>query len=69
MKKLAALGTSSTYLAGDQFNSIDTNGSVQIPILLIHGEADPKVPSCMSKELHEKASHPDEKHFFILENM
>ena len=47
-----------------KFNSIETIGSVQIPILFIHGEADPKVPCHMSKQLHEKASCPSELCFF-----
>ena len=48
------------WLLQSDFDSIGTIASLQIPILLIHGEADPKVPHAMSIQLHDRASRSAE---------
>jgi uncharacterized protein len=46
------------WLLTQQFNSIDKIRRLQIPILLIHGTADTRVPAWMSQALYEAAGQP-----------
>ncbi len=47
-------------LLTQRFDSIDKIGELKIPVLLIHGKADKKIPFSMTKELHAAAPEPKE---------
>ncbi|MGH9592702.1 MAG: alpha/beta hydrolase, partial [Bryobacteraceae bacterium] len=45
-------------LLNQRFDSIDKIGKLKIPVLLIHGTWDPKVPWQMSRRLYDAAPEP-----------
>ena len=47
----------------DRFPSIDLIGRIQVPLLLIHGEADNIIPIRFGRRLFETAKEPKEAHF------
>ena len=47
----------------DRFPSIDLIGRIQVPLLLIHGEADNIIPLRFGRRLFETAKKPKEAHF------
>lgn len=47
-------------LLHQRFDSIDKIGELKIPVLLIHGDKDPRIPHTMSEELFRAAPEPKE---------
>lgn len=45
-------------LLRDRFDSLDTIARVRVPIIMIHGDADPVVPFALGKQLFEAAPEP-----------
>jgi uncharacterized protein len=45
-------------LLHQKFDSLQKIGSLQIPVLLIHGMADPQIPASMSQRLYAAAPEP-----------
>ncbi|NEQ43473.1 MAG: alpha/beta hydrolase [Leptolyngbya sp. SIOISBB] len=48
----------------ERFESLEKIGSLNIPVLFLHGEADSVVPQVMSRRLYEAAPHP--KQLFLI---
>lgn len=49
-------------LLHQRFDSLEKIGSLKLPVLLIHGTDDVKVPYAMTERLHAAAHEPKEVH-------
>ena len=54
------------FLLTERFDSIAKIGSLQIPVLFLHGSADPVIPAEMSQRLY--AAAPEPKQLFLIPN-
>jgi len=53
--ELGVVGTAVSWLANEQFDSIDKIGRVDAPILIMHGSADDTVPVALGRRLRDAA--------------
>lgn len=53
--ELGAIGTMVSWLANEQFDSVDKIGRVDAPILMMHGSADDTVPVTLGRRLRDAA--------------
>ncbi len=51
------------YLAWDQFDTIDKINQIDMPVMVLHGEADRVVPIDMGRAVFDAARHPKQSHF------
>jgi uncharacterized protein len=53
--ELGAIGTVVSWLASEQFDSVDKIGRIDAPILIMHGSADDTVPVTLGRRLRDAA--------------
>ena len=51
------------HLTWDQFNTIDKMDQIDMPVMILHGEADRVVPADMGRAVFDAAQHPKHSHF------